>query len=274
MRSGWDRQARWLCMDGGPFGMGHQHEDKLSVILTAYGKPLLVEGGVYTYDASEWRKYVLSARAHNVVQVDGLEQNRRRKASRPQVVQTPLPAIWESNGCFDHAAARFDEGWGPEGLREVTHTRHVFFFKPEFFVIVDELEPADNKPLKYEALFHLDAPQATIAGLQTTTQNPGPNLIIRPFNVDAVKIVQGQKEPVVQGWLPDRSGDYGAIKPIPTVVYSKTATGKTTMIYVLWPSPNETVCPIEDAQVIGDKLVVKTANGHESKVSFKELSAQ
>ena len=29
----------------GPFGYGHQHEDKLGVTLTAYGKALLVEGG-------------------------------------------------------------------------------------------------------------------------------------------------------------------------------------------------------------------------------------
>jgi hypothetical protein len=27
MRSGWDEDARWLLMDGGPFGFGHQHED-------------------------------------------------------------------------------------------------------------------------------------------------------------------------------------------------------------------------------------------------------
>ena len=56
MRSGWDRDALWLCMDGGPYGFGHQHEDKLSVILTAFGQPLLVEGGTYTYDASPWRR--------------------------------------------------------------------------------------------------------------------------------------------------------------------------------------------------------------------------
>ena len=77
LRGGWETNAPWMCMDAGPFGFGHQHEDKLGVTLTAFGRPLLVEGGVYTYDASEWRRYVLSSRAHNVVLVDGLEQSIR-----------------------------------------------------------------------------------------------------------------------------------------------------------------------------------------------------
>jgi hypothetical protein len=94
MRSGWDTNARWLCMDGGPFGYGHQHEDKLSIILTAYGRPLLVEGGTYTYDASEWRSYVVSSRAHNLVLVDGLDQNRRSEPRSTYVVTKPLPQVW------------------------------------------------------------------------------------------------------------------------------------------------------------------------------------
>ncbi len=67
LRSGWDQKDLWLCMDGGPFGYGHQHEDKLSVTLTAFGKSLLVEGGVYTYDASDWRRYVLNSRACTIL---------------------------------------------------------------------------------------------------------------------------------------------------------------------------------------------------------------
>ena len=35
MRSGWDPEARWLLFDGGPFGYGHQHEDKLEIIVAA-----------------------------------------------------------------------------------------------------------------------------------------------------------------------------------------------------------------------------------------------
>ena len=48
-RSGWDRDARYLAFDAGPFGAGHQHEDKLNFVLMAYGRELVVEGGAVSY---------------------------------------------------------------------------------------------------------------------------------------------------------------------------------------------------------------------------------
>ena len=67
MRTSWKPDAVWALFDGGPFGYGHQHEDKLNVLLHAYGRLLLTEGGNYAYDTSEMRKYVLSTRGaqHN-----------------------------------------------------------------------------------------------------------------------------------------------------------------------------------------------------------------
>ncbi len=269
MRSGWDAEARWLCMDGGPFGAGHQHEDKLSVIMSAYGQPLLVEGGKYTYDASEWRSYVLSSRAHNVVLVDGLEQDRRREPRKTFVVKNPLPHVWESNEIFDHAASRYDEGWGAKSLRLVTQTRHVFFLKPDLFIIADELESMDAKPHHCEALFHLNAPDATVDGLRVTTRSPGPNLIIIAYGADGVKIVKGQKEPVVQGWLPDPTAGYGGIKPIPTAIYAKTVQGKTTVLYVLYPTAQPADCPVTDVKLAGDTLTVRFHHGPEKSLHFQ-----
>ena len=56
MRSGWDSDARWLWFDGGPFGYGHQHEDKLEIMVTAYREAFLVDPGNYTR-AIKWRSY-------------------------------------------------------------------------------------------------------------------------------------------------------------------------------------------------------------------------
>jgi hypothetical protein len=271
MRSGWDRKALWLCMDGGPFGAAHQHEDKTSVIISAFGKPLLVEGGTYTYDASEWRAYVLSSRAHNVVLVDGMEQNRRRSPPSTWVVKDPLPHVWESNAAFDHAASRYDEGWGPQASHILRQTRHVFYIKPDVFVIADELESLDGKPHLCEALFHLDAPDASVSGLRVETRNDGPNLAIEAFGADGVKIVKGQKEPVVQGWLPQRSAEYGAIKPIPTAIYSKMAKDKATVLYVLYPSMGNGEIPVRSAQLSGNLLTVQLRNGGDKQIRFKEF---
>ena len=76
MRSGWGSMDNYLLFEAGPFGTAHYHEDKLSFVIYAKGARLLTEGGIYPYDTSQWRSYVLSARAHNVTHVDQMEQHR------------------------------------------------------------------------------------------------------------------------------------------------------------------------------------------------------
>ncbi len=268
-RSGWDRDSLWLCMDAGPFGYGHQHEDKLGVTLTAFGKALLVEGGVYTYDASEWRRYVLSSRAHNVVLVDGGDQNRRKEPKETYVVTAPVPLAFETGLTHDYAAATYDEGWGTNAARVVRHTRHVFFVKPDLFVVADELEPKDGLPHTYEALFHLDAEDARVDGLAVTTLNKGANVALTAFGADGVTLVKGQKEPAVQGWLPDSSSGYGGIRPIPTAVYRKQAAGKATTLYALAPSAaGAAPRAVKGARLSARELSVTFADGTEKAYRF------
>ncbi len=274
MRSGWDTNALWLCMEVGPFGFGHQHEDKLGVTLTAFGKSLLIEGGVYTYDASAWRRYVLSGRAHNIVFVDGLDQGRRKSPRETYVIKTPLPHVWESNAAFDHAAAVYDEGWGPQALRLATHTRHAFFVKPDLFVIVDELSPNDDQPHTYEAFFHLDAEDAKAEGLRVFTQGPGPSLTLAAFGPDGVEIVKGQTEPVVQGWVPDSSAGYGGVRPIPTAIYRKRAAGKTTLLYALCPGAGAAACPVKGLRLADDTLTVTRSDGTVNAVRFSRAMSK
>jgi hypothetical protein len=55
MRNGWKPDSLWALFDGGHFGYGHQHEDKLNVLLHAYGRLLLGAGGNYAYDDTHRR---------------------------------------------------------------------------------------------------------------------------------------------------------------------------------------------------------------------------
>ena len=214
---------------------------------------------------------VLSSRAHNLVLVDGLGQARGREPRATFVVKAPLPQVWEGNSDFDHAAARYDEGWGPEAKRLVRQTRHVFFLKPELFVVADELEPLDGKAHSYEALFHLDAAEVKVDGLRVATQNSGPNLTVFASGAEAVKIVKGQTEPVVQGWLPDHSLGYGGIRPIPTAIFSKTASGKVDMLYVLCPTQKSASCLVTEVSLSGDALTLRFQSGPEKTIHYQPL---
>ena len=169
---------------------------------------------------------------------------------------------------FDHAAGVYSEGWGTNAVRVVKHTRHVFFVKPDLFVIADTLEPKDEAVHTYEALFHLDAEEATADGLRVATQGKGPSLSLAAFGADGVSVVKGQKEPVVQGWLPDSSSGYGGIRPIPTAIFRKQATGKTTVLYALFPSAGAAAFPVKELRVDGNTLTVTRTDGPEKTVTF------
>lgn len=69
-----------LIFDCGPLGLGplaaHGHADALSVTLRAFGEDILVDPGTYDYFRFPgWRDYFRSTRAHNTIEVDGLDQS-------------------------------------------------------------------------------------------------------------------------------------------------------------------------------------------------------
>lgn len=246
MRTGWDPDDLYLLMDAGPFGYGHQHEDSLSFVIYAYGKYIVIDPGNYAYDSSKWRRYVLSTRAHNTIMVDGLDQH-RRGLRETYVVSKPLPNRWAAGRRFDYASGKYAAGYGPENKTRVEHTRHVFFVRPEYWIVTDFLSPDDKESHHYESAFHLDAAGATVdeASLSVHTSDAdSANLAIVPLRSDglSVRVVSGQEEPVVQGWMPERPYK---VRPIPTPIFARECPGDTTFLYAFYPTPQGVRCPIE-----------------------------
>ena len=248
MRSGWEADARWLWFDGGPFGYGHQHEDKLQIVVEAYGKLLLVDPGNFTYERSKWREYFIDSPSHNVVLVDGQPQRRRGAPRDTYIARQPATAIWKTGADTDYVEATFDENFGGNVRRSVTHTRAVLFVKPGFWVVLDTLNASDGKPHTYDALFHFDA-RVKADGLRVVTQNAGDaNLTVaaRPDEGLSLRIVEGQEEPV-QGWLPV---GLSRVRPAPVGIF--TATGvERQMLYVLAPSPKGAADPVKSVEPLG-----------------------
>ncbi len=236
MRTGWEADDKYLLFETGPFGAAHQHEDKLGLIVYAGGKTIIPEGGTYSYDRSDWRKYVLSTRAHNTVMVDGLEQ-KRRGLRDTYVVREPEDTPWHTSEEFDFAQGTYRSGYGPENEVAVEHKRQVLFVKPDYWIMVDEMTPGDDVEHSYEAIFHLDA-DAAVLDAQTqavTVEHEGGAFRIIPFGPEAVEveIVSGQTEPVVQGWLP--TGRHNELRAIPTAVFRWRSTGPSAVAFALVP---------------------------------------
>jgi len=239
MRSGWDANATFLLFDAGPYGMGHQHEDKLHFVLWSKGRQHLLDPGNFSYDRSRWRRYVLETYGHNTVMVDGENQNRGAKRETywwPKPWQGDAPpendTRWASTPEYDFAAGIYSDGYGEKNAIDVTHTRRVLYLKQQdLFVVLDALEPADEAEHTYEALFHLDTEEAQTldAGVVRTLNEGQSNLQITPAPVLNVEIVKGKQDPPVQGWA------NGPWRAIPTAIYKTSGSGTVRMAFVLEP---------------------------------------
>ncbi len=251
MRSGWDKDARYLLFDAGPFGSGHQHEDKLHLVLCAYGRPLLLDAGNYMYDRSRWRRYVLSTRGHNTIRVDGEDQCRRADRATwvlPEPFK-PLDNTWVAREAFDYCVGRYDSDYGPKRAIQVTHARAVVFVKPDYWLLVDTLQPKDDKEHAYESLFHLNADTAEVdpkAGAVATQSDKDANLVVWPVSPARLTttVVKGVEEEPVQGWA------NGPWRPVPTAVVQCKAAGKLRIATVLYPVAPGAKCPIQSVELL------------------------
>lgn len=267
MRSGWDKEATFLLFDAGPFGFGHQHEDKLHFVLWSHGRQLVLDPGNFSYDRSRWRRYVLSTAGHNTVLVDGQDQHRKSKKEtyfwpRPWTTdgknagEIPGPtgndARWFSTPGADCAVGTYADGYGPDNAVAVTHQRRIAFVKSErIFVVMDTLTPRDDKEHHYEALFHLDAANATVDETSRTvrTDNADANVAIMPLAGDGldVRIVKGKEDEPVQGWA------NSPWRAIPTAIYEKSCKGVVTFVFVLAPSAKDAQPSVRSVEkVVGD----------------------
>ncbi len=272
MRSGWDREALFLGFEAGPFGYGHQHEDKLGIVIFAYGKDLLVEGGSYAYDASKWRRYVLTSAAHNVVLVDGQGQARGGQPRQNYVSDKPLDLAFRSNERYDYARGVYDEGFGKRDQHPIRQTREVLFLKPErLFVVRDVLESLDGKPHSYEALWHLDA-NAVDADADkgiVETHDAGANLRIVSSCDKGLKarMVKGQETPTVQGWIPLGHGIRG-VRPIPTVVYECQSAESVTLLTVFQPLRDGKEDRVARVSSVAGEISIVYASGRTSETAL------
>jgi hypothetical protein len=243
MRSDWSKDALYMIFEAGPLGAGHAHDDKLSFELYAYGKPLVLDLGRYTYVNNEWNHYFVGTQGHNTLMVDSKGQTRRFNEST-YLSTGPLTANWFSSSGFDFVFGNYTDGYGKwvsESLYEdvdysISHQRYIFFAKPEYWIISDYLHGTGSHT--YDSLIHLSPCQVETDPLTNavrTLNANGTNLLIVPLNENLdLQILEGSEDPF-QGWV---SYDYGTKEPAPAVIYSKEGALPATFNTVYYPYPN------------------------------------
>ncbi len=231
MRSGWDRNARYLFFEGGPYGRWHQHEDKLSFEVYAHGTPFIVDPGITSYYTNPWTRFYTTTQAHNTVLVDGRPQARGRNQTIEQWTESARgTTVWHSDDHSDVAVASYDAPYADLDT-PVRHRRAVLFVKPDYFIIFDELT-GDGR-YTYEAFFHFMPFRLLIdpdTGAVRTGRMNAPNLELLPLVRMTPRLICGRNEPV-QGWLAVSGQDV----PAPVAVYKRRTRLPFRTGYVIYP---------------------------------------
>lgn len=237
----------YLLVDAGPFGYAHHHEDKLSVDVWGCGSPLILDPGINTY-TPEKAHYWHSA-GHSTVLVDGLGQNRlgafNWTAPPPEKwyrAELNPPVRWKSTPEYDLVDAMYDEGYGADMDRSVTHRRRILFVKPFYWLVVDDMLPGTGssrgREHTYEQLWHLRPGPAALdaeAGEAWTLGADG-NLLVVSDRLRDLRLISGGLGPrrvdVLQGWY---SAKYGTRTAAPVVAYRWEEAAPSRTATLLYP---------------------------------------
>ena len=151
MRSDWSAEARYLVFDGGRSAGGHNHVDKLSFELYAYGNTLVTDSGCGGPWASAWRsEYFVGPAGHNTIMVGwprpggGTPPSSRSPALRGrtawhEIAPEPLPNTWVSGRRFDCVRSRYEDGYAAYGSEQ--SRRRGFAYESKRVDGVERMQP-------------------------------------------------------------------------------------------------------------------------------------
>ncbi len=147
----------YFIIDGGPiapdFLPAHAHADIFSFELSLKGLPMIVDTGVFDYEAGEMRRLVRSTRAHNTVCIDGKDQAECWGSFRVARRFAPYAVSFDeaNEGC--QFSGQFD-GYGKLIGDSITHQRNVTCHDNKREIIVEDVITGEGKHL-VESLIHL-----------------------------------------------------------------------------------------------------------------------
>ncbi len=137
MRSGWSANDRYLFTNVKQ-ASPHRHPDDNAITYYAYGRPLLVDPGAYSYSndpISNWLRF--STESHNTIEINDTPQNMSEGWFQD----------WTDNNKFN-----FVKGV-TQNVPGFKHTRETLFMKDSFSIVSDFVQAPSGKH-KYQQNWH------------------------------------------------------------------------------------------------------------------------
>jgi len=229
----------YAVFDCGPFGLenspGHGHADALSFEFSAFGKSLLIDPGVYTYEAGRWRDFFRGTGAHNTIVVDGQSQAYLWGAFRVYRPRAAVLNAWKSDGEATFADASYR--WTSAG---VTHRRVLALIAGRLLLLYDYLDGDGD----HEFLLSYHFPPSDVqllsehseTALCTSVQQEhgeatGVAVLCRLEEGDTVSLLCGSDQPI-QGWV---SYEKGKKMEAPVLEVYRCARAPTVFVSLAYP---------------------------------------
>lgn len=277
LRTGWKDTDFYACFDGGPFGLCHQHQDKLNLAVYANGRPVIQECGTYAYDTSPMRRYAISTRGHNTARVNGMDQNRVRNILPEWSEMKCLSGI-RTKFCsdYDYVSAIYEEGYSneygetafqpaitPDGRLQdkdgrivlqaelsslymgASHERGVMLVKKmekelaPFLLVFDRFRSEDIND--YEILWHFNTDAVAIQENAVSAEDFCIKWTETCSEYQGISLVRGIMYPECQGWRANSmlQGQYTPIWTVKTMLHG----GSIRIVTLLYPDTDKN-CPV------------------------------
>jgi peptidoglycan/xylan/chitin deacetylase (PgdA/CDA1 family) len=209
LRSNWSKGEEfknqpYLFFDVGSYRTLHSDLDALNFTLFANGMDLIVDPGLYSYEANKYSSYFDGTIGHNTVMVDDSDQ----------LIGSAYPSpIVEENG-YSYQAANHNLYPG------VTHYRTVALLEDNLVLIMDKLVSKDKH--NYKQIFHI-APELEIElnDLSIIAKDKSGNTAMRIHQLSKNNIstnVDIGNDEEINGWC---SNEYEKLIPCYAVSYEQ-----------------------------------------------------
>lgn len=150
----------------------HGHRDVLSITAYAFGRELLIDPGIRSYERADVERY-LQTSYHNTVCIDNSDQPRR----------TGNTDLWYHNQAVDCVSGVFS------GYPNVLHRRTILFVRPDYWLVRDEISGSGAHT--YDQNWHFAADADPVVDERTKRGHTGydseGNMLIIPLKPDAVE---------------------------------------------------------------------------------------
>ncbi len=215
----------------------HGHADVLSVTLRVFGQDILVDPGTYDYfKFPEERNYFRSTRAHNTVEVDGLDQSEMLgpflwgKRANAKVLR------WEPSGNVGTVEGEHD---GYSRLDDpVVHRRKVELNSDErILIITDSIRSRKLHVVKIRYQFGEKCDVRKEAVNRYVATHPSGSISMEMNDLLVTSLSRGVESPM-EGWV---SRGYHQKTPIYTLIGECEAVGDVSLVTTLriLPTPDE-----------------------------------